>query len=149
MSKENRENYVLQRVLKVLSNFVNEKGLSYQEMSDMAKSQLGVKISPYQIRSVSNGKFQEAKIIPTLDSYIDVVLKILGMTDVDFLNRAVAYINSNMADGAEVKRYEYMESELREFVENPKNIPYVRFAYKLYKTKKEEAELEKIKAELK
>lgn len=115
-----RQNYVLRKLLMALTEVVNEKHLTYQEIVDQAKLRFGIEISPYQIRSVANGKFQENKVIPTLDTYIDTILKVVGMTDIDFLNRAVAYVNSNLTDGAKVVQYNHLSEELKKFVDNLK-----------------------------
>lgn len=76
MNKE-RTNYVLRKILLVLSNEVSQRRLSFQEIARQAKERFGIDLTPYQIRSVANGKFQENKVIPTLNVYIDAVLKTL------------------------------------------------------------------------
>ena len=149
MIKSDRKNYALRKILIALSNIVSEKHLTFQEISDLAQKRFGISITPYQVRTVANGKFQESKVVPTLDIYIDAILKVMDMTDIEFLNRAVAFINSNLLDGAEVKKFDSMDRPLREFVENPENVQYLRFAYKLYETKQKELELKKMQQELK
>lgn len=140
---QEKNNEVLRKVLLCLAEKVRERKVSYNKISEIALEQFGIKVSPYQVRSVANGKFRENNVVKDLDKYIDAVLKVIGMTDRQLLFQMTSYLNRTTHG-----KICEMRKELREFVDNPNNIQYLEFAFKTYKLKNEEKELKKMENQL-
>ena len=139
-------NCPVRKMLKTLSKIVQESGLSYQEIANRAVAK-GYETTPYKVRYVCNGKFEENKMVPSLDSYISVVLDVLGMNDVELIRRTSDVVRRK--ESPEVHTIlGHLKPEVRMFVNNPDNTEYIDYAYKLYKQAQATKELEAIQKEL-
>lgn len=131
----------LHKLIATLESMVKEQGNSYNKLETMAATDLGVEISRFQIKTVSYNNFAETKIINTLDSYFNVVLKLIGKTDDELL--ALTNNRSNAVYHSDAERaLSYLDTDVREFVLNMDNKEYIDFAYGLYKQKKDKEKME-------
>jgi hypothetical protein len=137
-----RQDYApLHKIVKTLNDMVRAQGDSYSKLSDKAGELFNVEISRFQIKTVSYENFAETKIIDTLDSYFNLVLKLLGKTDKDLLDETNNQDGSNYRNDAERALY-FLPEEERNFVLDKKNKEYINVAYNLYKQKKDREKLE-------
>ena len=131
LQKERPEilNKPVEMLLKQLQKIVEEKNLGYSDIQ-RAAANIGIDISLYKIRLIVSKNFSESNYVKVLDGYIDTVLRVVGINDITFLNRAIDKINSgtSLPIKDEFRRF---PPQLRAFVLNPDNQKYLEYRCRL------------------
>jgi hypothetical protein len=134
-------NRPVELLLNQLQKIVEEKNLGYSDIQ-RAAANIGIDISLYKIRQIVSKNFSDSNYVSVLDSYIDAILRVIGLSDVTFLNKAIDMVNQNSATPIK-DDLRKLSPSLRAFILNPNNQKYLEHAYFLYQQNEEREKREK------
>jgi len=116
--------HTLERIFTILAKYVKDSEHSFNEITRRVQAQGYENITEYKIRNVSNGRFEENKIMVAIDYYVSSILYVLGKTDDELLSDA-----AHLDIRAHKKRF---NKKIEEFLDMPNVEDYLEYARLMY-----------------